>query len=87
MAFKGRFSLAAILCVACAVLSSAWGAAIAAIDRFVGMAFAYLTRPFSITPAFAAAPRTMGPVHYHGRQSHDLRHEAGTSRRAADRHN
>lgn len=83
-----RFSIFAAVSLVLAGTAAAFARSLAAIERFVDIAFAVLARP---EPALAGNGGFTGLLVGHRREYdapplHSLRHEAGTSRRAADRH-
>ena len=86
MATSGRFGLFTLLAAVCARLSAGFSAAVAAVGEFALLAVRLVAEPAAFlwrTPALAVD----GPApSYDAPPAHFLRHEAGTSRRAAARH-
>lgn len=82
-----RFTFAAALSIAWVAVTHLCSAAALAVERFVGLTFAFLARREPMTPTFGRLAVAGGPAFaYAGPSQHFLRHEAGTARRAADRH-
>lgn len=80
-------TLSACYATATAAAAECWRSTVSAIGRFVELSLAFLANPTSIMPTFARLAVAGTPaLAYDAPPQHFLRHEAGTARRAADRH-
>lgn len=82
----GVFAAAGLALFAAAAVSFAIGAALRGIERAVLFAFDFLARPGALLPAGYPVGTDQAPRSFYSSPDiHSLRHEAGTSKRAAAR--